>query len=129
MVISRGAYHWQHEPCWYAVRKGCSAAWVGGRKETTVWEIPNLNGVTNDTDPRTEHSTQKPVECMARPIRNHGGKDDAVFDPFLGSGSTLIAATQLDRACYGIELTPAYCDVVVERWQTFTGGKAACKKG
>jgi len=72
----------------------------------------------------TEHGTQKPVECMARPIRNHGGSEDDVYDPFLGSGTTLIAAEQLDRTCFGLELDPGYVDVIVERWQNLTGEKA-----
>ena len=122
-VFSRGHYHWQHEPCWYAVRKGKGASWVGGRKQSTVWDIGNANpmgGEQDDAD--TNHSTQKPVECMARPIRNHEG--DA-YDPFIGSGTTLIAAEQLDRTCYAMDIEPRYVDVVLERWERFTGEKAA----
>ena len=72
----------------------------------------------------TNHGTQKPIECMARPIRNHGMKDDDVYDPFLGSGTTLIAAEQLGRKCYGMEISPQYCDVIVKRWETLTGRQA-----
>ncbi len=122
LVISRGAYHYQHEPCWYAVRKGASAKWAGDRKQTSVWDIPHAK---NDTG----HGTQKPVECMARPIRNHGARGDFVFDPFLGSGTTLVAAEQLDRNCVGLELDPGYCDVIVERWENLTGGKATRERG
>ena len=122
-VFGRGHYHWQHEPCWYAVRKGTTAEWIGDRKQSTVWKIDNANlrkgGAIDDMN--TTHSTQKPIECMARPIRNHAGD---VYDPFLGSGTTLTAAEQLERICYGIELEPRYCDVIVERWQNLTGGKA-----
>ena len=75
----------------------------------------------NVDDGKTIHSTQKPVECMARPIRNHGDKDDDVYDPFLGSGTTLIAAEQLGRKCYGMEISPQYCDVIVKRWENLTG--------
>lgn len=114
--ISRGHYHWRHEPCWYAVRKGKTANWIGDRKQTTLWEI-NL-----DKNVEGGHSTQKPVECMARPIRNHDAPE--VYDPFLGSGTTISAAEQLGRRCFGLELEPRYCDVIVERWQTLTGGKA-----
>jgi len=105
--ISRGHYHWKHEPCWYAIKKGATAKWKGDRKQTTIWEI--------DKPQRSEtgHSTQKPIECMAKPIKNHEGD---VYDPFLGSGSTLIACEQLNRVCYGMELDPKYCDVVVQRW-------------
>jgi DNA modification methylase len=125
-VISRGAYHWQHEPCWYGVRTGRNAAWIGDRKQSTIWEIAIKHGMMgkaeeNEDDFDAAHGTQKPVECMARPMRNHQG--DA-YDCFLGSGTTVIAAEQLDRTCYGVELDPANVDVIVERWQTYTGGKA-----
>jgi DNA modification methylase len=118
-AISRGHYHWQHEPCWYAVRKGGSSKWCGDRSQSTVWDIALKDGGED-----TNHGTQKPVECMARPIRNHGDKDDDIYDPFLGSGTTLIAAQQLNRRCYGMEISPAYCDVIVKRWENLTGEKA-----
>lgn len=125
LVISRGHYHWQHEPCWYAVRKGRTAKWCGGRKQSTIWDIPNMHRTQGDVDDgKTAHSTQKPVECMARPIRNHGGKDDDVYDPFLGSGTTIIAAEQLGRRCYGMEISPKYCDIILARWEKLTGKKA-----
>jgi DNA modification methylase len=117
-ALSRGDYHWQHEPCWYAVRKGCQHNWKGDRKQTTLWEIVSLNafGKSSEEDERTCHSTQKPIECMARPISNHTESGDYVYDPFLGSGTTLIAAERLGRKCIGIELSPAYCDIIVKRW-------------
>lgn len=118
-ALSRGDYHWKHEPCWYAVKKGCKHNWKGDRKQTTVWEIENLNafgGKAEEGEERTSHSTQKPLECMAKPIRNHTDKGDWVYDPFLGSGTTLIAADRLKRRCIGIELSPAYCDVIVNRY-------------
>ncbi|CAB4164432.1 COG0863 DNA modification methylase [uncultured Caudovirales phage] len=121
-ALSRGDYHWQHEPCWYAVRKGHPHNWQGSRKEATTWEIANLNCFgksKEDGEERTAHSTQKPIECMARPIRNNTASGEGVYDPFLGSGSTLIAAEQLERICYGIELSPAYCDIIVERWKKY----------
>lgn len=119
LVISRGHYHWKHEPCWYGVRAGKGARWCGDRSSSTVWEIARKDG-----SEETIHSTQKPVECMARPIRNHGVAGDVVYDPFCGSGTTVIAAEQLERICVAVELSPAYCDVIVERWQKLTGGKA-----
>lgn len=146
LVISRGHYHWRHEPAyagnrdgeeltiepdgvvmdgeklaeqaWYGVRKGATAYWRGNRKQSTVWEV----GFTGEV--KTEHSTQKPVECMARPMRNHGGFGDAVYDPFCGSGTTLIAAEMTGRTCYAMEIDPVYCDVAVARWERFTGRKA-----
>jgi DNA modification methylase len=123
LVLSRGAYHWQHEPCWYAVRKGATAAWAGDRRQTTLWEIPNANrrsgGVKDDAD--TDHSTQKPVECMERPLRNHAGD---VYEPFAGSGTTLIAAERQSRRCYAMEVDPAYVQVCIERWEAYTGRQA-----
>ena len=121
-ALSRGDYHWHHEPCWYAVKKGCQHNWQGSRKESTVWEIANLNCMgksKEDGEDRTAHSTQKPIKCMATSIINNTAKGEGVYDPFLGSGTTLIAAEQLERICYGIELSPAYCDIIVERWKNY----------
>jgi DNA modification methylase len=118
-ALSRGHYHWGHEPAWYAVRKGSSARWAGDRTQSTVWEIAR-----KDDTGETAHGTQKPVECMERPLRNHGAPGDIVFDPFLGSGSTLIAAVRARRRLFGVELSPGYCDVIIERWENFTGEKA-----
>lgn len=126
-ALSRGDYHWQHEPCWYAVKKGNQHNWQGSRKEATLWEISNLNcfGKSQDEDERTAHSTQKPLECMARPIRNNTAEGESVYDPFLGSGTTLIAAEQNNRICYGIEISPAYCDVIVKRYLKFMAKKGS----
>lgn len=126
-AIGRGDYHWQHEPCWYAVRKGRPGRWLGGRKQTSVWEVPNLNpfgGQKTTEDEATGHGTQKPVELMRRPIQNHTRKGEVCYDPFLGSGSTLIAAESCGRVCYGIDLDPIYVDMGVLRWQRYTGQKA-----
>ena len=117
--ISRGHYHHKHEPCWYAVRKGGTGHWHGDRKQSTVWDIPKNH------KSETGHSTQKPVECMKRPIENNSSPGQAVYEPFSGSGTTIIAAEQTGRCCYAIELVPAYVDVAVRRWQEFTGGCAA----
>ena len=119
LVLSRGDYHWQHEPCLYAVKKTGKGHWAGDRKQTTLWQIAN-----KDQDAETVHGTQKPVECMRRPILNNSSPGQAVYEPFMGSGTTLIAAETTGRVCYGIELNPAYVDVAVERWQQFTGKDA-----
>lgn len=118
MLLGRGDYHWKHEPCWYAVRKNKKGHYVGGRKQTTVWDIDK------PIKSETGHSTQKPVECMKRPIENNSSIGQAVYDPFLGSGTTMIAAEMTRRMCHGIELSPEYCDVIVQRWENFTGRKA-----
>jgi len=123
-ALSRGDYHWQHEPCWYAVRKGHPHNWQGSRKECTTWEISNLNAFGKSSeDERTSHSTQKPLECMSIPVRNNTKEGEGVYDPFLGSGTTLMACENLNRKCFGMELDPAYCDLIVERWQRKTGKK------
>jgi DNA modification methylase len=105
-AISRADYHWKHEPCWYAVKKGSKGNWASDRKQTTIWEI------AKPSKSETGHSTQKPIECMAKAIANHDGD---VHDPFLGSGTTMVAAHQLKRKCYGMELDPKYCQVIVDR--------------
>jgi DNA modification methylase len=106
-----------------------TAKWCGDRTQSTVWEIDHVHPTHGTVDDgETIHGTQKPVECMARPIRNHGGKDDDVYDPFLGSGTTLIAAEQLGRRCFGLEVSPAYCDVIVQRWQKLTGKHATLEE-
>jgi len=120
LVLSRGDYHWQHEPCWYAVKKTGKGHWAGDRKQTTLWQIAN-----KDQDAETVHGTQKPVECMRRPILNNSSPGQAIYEPFMGSGTTLIAAETTGRVCFGIELNPAYVDVAVERWQQFSGEAAA----
>jgi DNA modification methylase len=119
LVLSRGDYHWQHEPCFYAVRKGASGHWQGARDQTTLWTI-----ATGENDEATEHGTQKPVECMRRPIVNNSAKSELVYEPFAGSGSTLIAAESVGRVCCAIEIDPRYCDVVLARWQRFSGREA-----
>jgi DNA modification methylase len=117
LVIGRGDYHWQHEPCWYAVRT--KGNWTGDRKQTTLWSIPS-----KDQDAETIHGTQKPVECMRRPIINNTSPGQCVYEPFLGSGTTLIAAESCGRTCLAVELSPTYVDVAVRRWQAFTGKMA-----
>jgi len=107
MALFRGDYHWQHEPCWYAVRDGKPGHRTEDRKQTTLWEIPARD------DSGHGHGTQKPVECMARPMRNHDAPE--VYDPFLGSGTTMVAAQNLGRKCYGLEISPAYCAVILQR--------------
>lgn len=119
LVLSRGHYHWQHEPCWYAVRDKGTGHWSGDRKQTTLWSIPS-----GSQDSETVHGTQKPVECMRRPILNNSSPGQVVYEPFLGSGTTLIAAETTGRICHAIELNPAYVDVAIRRWQAFTGREA-----
>lgn len=117
-ALSRGHYHWQHEPCWYAVRAGSTGSWAGDRKQSTLWQIKARE------DSGVGHGTQKPVECMRRPIENNSSPGQAIYEPFSGSGTTLIAAEMTGRTCHAIELNPAYVDVAIKRWQNFTGNQA-----
>lgn len=122
LVVSRGHYHWQHEPCWYAVRNGGPGHWAGDRSQSTLWEIAHRKSETG-------HGTQKPVECMLRPMQNNSREGDYVYEPFCGSGTALIAAEQTKRRCLAIEINPAYVDVAVKRWEGFTGKRAILAAG
>jgi len=117
-AIGRGDYHPMHEPCWYLVRDGKKGHYCGDRKQTTVWKIDKPQ------KSETGHSTQKPVECMQKPIENNSSPGQVVYEPFSGSGTTVIAAEKTGRACYAIELNPSYVDMAVIRWQNFTGQTA-----
>lgn len=113
MVMGRCDYHFKHEPCWYAVRKNKSHDWIGDRKQTTIIDAAPPNHImAGSKEERTAHPTQKPVDCMATLIKNHSGN---IYDPFLGSGTTMVAAHQLKRKCYGMELDPKYCQVIIDR--------------
>ena len=140
-ALSRGDYHWQHECCWYAVREegecpdianycegydSCLYAvrrnqkshWQGSRSESTVWQI----GFNEDT--QTTHGTQKPVECMRRPMLNNSEPNEIIYEPFSGSGTTIIAAESCRRRCYAIELNPEYVDMAIRRWEEYANQKA-----
>jgi DNA modification methylase len=142
-ALSRGDYHWQHEcclyatredggdcpdmpgycegyaSCWYVVRDSKKSHWQGSRKMSTLWEI-DFSG----QDATTTHGTQKPVECMRRPMINNSAQGEIVYEPFSGSGTTIIAAESVNRICYAAELNPEYVDMAVRRWQEYTGEDA-----
>jgi len=118
LVIGRGHYHTQHESCFYAVREGSTGHWVGDRKQTTLWSIDKPR------KSETGHSTQKPIECMKRPLENNSVPGDAIYEPFSGSGTTLIACELTSRRCFAMELDALYVDMAVRRWQKFTGAQA-----
>jgi DNA modification methylase len=124
LVLSRGDYHYQHEPLWYGVRKGKKHNWQGKRDQTTVWDIDNNNYGAKTKEEQTGHGTQKPIECMLRPILNNSAQGESVYDPFGGSGTTLIACERSKRNCYMMELSPAYVDVIIKRWEKETNQKA-----
>jgi DNA modification methylase len=123
-VLTRTHYWFQHEPVWYVRKK--NAPWFGKAGEnSTIWDSPSPKFIMGGSDEDAlDHPTQKPVELMRRPIANHLRRGELVYDPFLGSGTTLAAAEITERVCYGIEIDPKYCDVVVERWQQFAGKQA-----
>lgn len=121
-TLGRGHYHWRHEPAWYVVKKGATGHWNGARDQDTVWNIKARE------DAGHGHGTQKPVECMRRPIENNSSPGQAVYEPFSGSGTTIIAAEMTGRACHAIELSPQYVDVAVRRWQQFTGQQAKLER-
>ena len=125
IVLSRGDYHFGHEPCYYAIRRGKTSHWRGDRKQSTVWKVANLNPFGGDrTELPTGHGTQKPVELVRRAILNHLERGEALYDGFLGSGTSLIAAELTGRICYGLEIEPCYVDIILRRWQELTGEKA-----
>ena len=116
-VLGRSKYHRRYEPIWYGWRADKKSSYCAGRDQDDVWEVPR---------PRVseEHPTMKPVDLVAMAIGNSSRAKDIVLDPFLGSGTTLIAAEKLGRRCYGLELSTIYCDVIVQRYEQFSGKKA-----
>ena len=123
-MLTRTHYWFQHEPCWYVRKK--NAPWFGTPGEnSTVWDSPSPKFIMGGSDEQKfDHPTQKPVALMRRPILNHTRRGELVYEPFLGSGTTLAAAELTERICYGLELDPKYVDIVVQRWQGLTGKQA-----
>jgi DNA modification methylase len=123
-VLTRSLYWYAHEPCWFVRKK--NAPWYGKPGEnSTVWASPSPKFIMGGSDEeKYDHPTQKPVELMRRPILNHAKRGELVYEPFLGSGTTLAAAELTERVCLGLELDPKYVDVVVQRWQTLSGKHA-----
>jgi DNA modification methylase len=123
-VLTRTHYWFQHEPCWYVRKK--NAPWFGKAGEnSTIWVSASPKFIMGGSDEdKFDHPTQKPVELMKRPILNHLRRAELVYDPFLGSGTTLAAAHLTERVCYGLELDPKYVDVIIARWQSLSGKKA-----
>jgi DNA modification methylase len=123
-VLTRTHYWYQHEPCWYVRKK--NAPWFGKAGENaTIWQSPSPKFIMGGSDEaKFDHPTQKPVDLMRRPILNHTKRRELVYDPFLGSGTTLAAAELTERTCLAIELDPKYVDVTILRWQGLTGQQA-----
>jgi len=125
--IGRQWYHWAHEPCFVVRKPGAKVPFYGERNQATIWRAPSPKRLgAGSTEEKTDHPTQKPVVLAEIPIGNHLRPGEAVYDPFLGSGTTIIAAERLGRRCYAMEIDPRYVQVAVERWQGFTGLEAHC---
>lgn len=117
MTLGRKDYQWRHEPCLYGWKKGASHNWFSDRKQTTVMEFDRPTK-------SVEHPTMKPIPLFAYLIQNSSQEGWNVYDSFGGSGTTVMACEQLDRNGFLMELDPHYCDVIINRWETYTGKKA-----
>jgi DNA modification methylase len=118
-ALGRQHYQWDHEPCWYAWRKGVDVPWLGGNAQRTVWKAPSpkqIMGTKGEGETKEDHPTQKPIVLFEKPIVNHLHVGEGVYDPFGGSGTCLIAAARTDRVCYTAEIKPGYADVIRRRW-------------
>ncbi len=126
-ALSRQHYNWRHEPCWYAKRRNATTPWFGPANQSTVWQAgsPKMPGAQlgGPADAKVDHPTQKPVALFTRPIENHLQPGELVYDPFGGSGTTLIAAEQTGRRCLMMELDPVFCDLIRARYASFTDGR------
>ena len=126
LMVTDPPYGVDYDPRW-RLEAGVNATghWQGDRKQSTVWHIPNVHRTQGDVyDGRNSHSTQKPVEAMLRPTLNNSRAGETVYEPFCGSGTTIIAAETCGRQALAVELNPAYVDVAVMRWQNFSGETA-----
>jgi DNA methylase len=124
-AMGRSWYHWGHEPCWVVRKPGIAHLFHGQRDQSTIWRVPSPKMIMGgSSEEKQDHPTQKPVLLAEIPIRNHLRAGEAVYDPFAGSGTTLVAAQTLGRSCYGMEIDPRYVQVTVERWQGLTGQAA-----
>ena len=125
-ALSHGNYHWKHEACIYAVREGEKTNWQGARDQCTVWDIKNINNLQEGA---WGHGSQKPIECMLRPMLNNSAEGEWVYDPFLGSGTTIIAGETCGRRVMGCELSEKYADTIIRRFEMVTGTKCVRSDG
>lgn len=123
--VGRSWYHWAHEPCVVFRRPGVPNLFIGERDQATIWRAPSPKRIGGGSkEQKEDYPTQKPVLLSEIPIRNHLRPGEAVYEPFSGSGTTLMAAETLGRRCYAMEIDPKYVQVAIERWQRFTGRTA-----
>ena len=121
-TLNRQDYKWQHEPCLYGWDDRAPHRWFGGDGQSTVYQFDKPAS-------SEDHPTMKPVELFARQIRSSTRKGDIVFDPFCGSGTSILAAESYGRRCFAMELDPQYCAVIIRRWEEKTGQKAVLLEG
>jgi len=125
MVMGRSDYHFKHEPCWYAIRKGQNHNWKGDRKQTTIWDAAPPNHIMGGSkEEKTSHPTQKPAALYEKAYLNHTNPGEYVYEPFGGSGTSVVVCEKIGRQSLTMELDPKYCDVIIQRWQNFTGQTA-----
>ena len=124
-AMGRSWYHWSHEPCWVVRKAGAKVAFRGTRDQATIWRAPSPKMImAGSAEPKLDHPTQKPLVLFETPIRNHLKPGEAVYDPFLGSGTTLIAAERTGTRAFGMEIDPIYVEVALRRWERFSGTRA-----
>ncbi|MGH2966295.1 MAG: DNA modification methylase [Solirubrobacterales bacterium] len=124
-AMGRSWYHWAHEPCWVVRKPGAKAPFRGSRDQATIWRVPSPKMImAGSVEAKQDHPTQKPLLLFETPIRNHLKAGDAVYDPFLGSGTALIAAERTGCVCYAMEIDPLCVEVALRRWERFSGQEA-----
>ncbi len=119
-ALSRSDYQWKHEPCWYGIKKGANHNWKGDRKQKTIWDVQNVM-FEKDAGGKTSHPTQKPVQLYVNSINNHTNSGEYIYEPFGGSGSSIIAAEKTNRRSLTMELDEKFIDVIIGRWELYTG--------
>jgi DNA modification methylase len=129
-AMGRSWYHWSHEPCWVVRKKGAKVPFRGSRDQATIWRVPSPKMIMGgSTEPRLDHPTQKPLVLFETPIRNHLKPGEALYEPFCGSGTALIAADRTGTRCYAMEIDPTYVEVALRRWERFSGQAAVLVDG
>ena len=124
-AIGRSWYHWNHEPCWVVRKAGAKVPFRGSRDQATIWRVPSPKMIMGGSaEAKQDHPTQKPLLLFETPIANHLKVGGAVYDPFLGSGTALVAAERSGARCYGMEIDPLYVEVALRRWERFSGQTA-----
>jgi len=124
-AIGRSWYHWSHEPCWVVRKAGAKVKFLGSRDQATIWRAPSPKMImAGSSEAKEDHPTQKPLVLFETPIRNHLKPGGEVYDPFVGSGTCLIAAERTGTRCYALEIDPLYVEVALRRWERFSGTEA-----